>query len=141
MLLFGLMDAASKFLSARYPTAQILWLRYLFSIPMALLLLAPRAAWPRAALAPAGAAAVRSVLLVLEIGLVVWCFGRMPLADVHAIFALTPLVVTALSVPVLGERVGRRRWVAVGVGFAGVLIILRPGLGVIHPRPWCLSLS
>ena len=66
---------------------------------------------------------------MIEIGLVVWCFGRMPLADVHALLALTPLAVTALSVPLLGERVGPRRWAAVAVGFLGVLVILRPGPG------------
>lgn len=133
MLLFGLMDAASKYLSARYPTAQIIWLRYVFTIPMVLLVLWPggigrslRSARPRLQV-------FRSCLLVLEIGLVVWCFGRMPLADVHAMLALTPLAVTALSVPLLGERVGPRRWAAVAVGFCGVMVILRPGLGVMQP--------
>ena len=57
----------------------------------------------------------------------------MPLADVHSLLALTPLAVTALCGPLLGERVGPWRWAAVGVGFVGVLIILRPGLGVTQP--------
>jgi drug/metabolite transporter (DMT)-like permease len=133
MLLFGLMDAASKFLSARYPTAQIIWLRYVFTIPMVLAFLAPRGIGRSLRTAHPGLQLFRSCLLVLEIGLVVWCFGRMPLADVHSLLALTPLAVTALSVPLLGERVGPRRWAAVGVGFAGVLVILRPGLGVVQP--------
>jgi drug/metabolite transporter (DMT)-like permease len=133
MLLFGLMDAASKFLSARYPTPQIIWLRYVFTIPMVLAVLAPRGLGRCLRSARPGLQVLRSVLLVTEIGLVVWCFGRLPLADVHAVLALTPLAVTALSVPVLGERVGLRRWAAVAVGFAGVLIILRPGLGVVQP--------
>jgi drug/metabolite transporter (DMT)-like permease len=64
---------------------------------------------------------------------VVWTFSLLPLADVHAVLALTPLVVTALSVPLLKEQVGPRRWAAVGAGFLGVLIVLRPGLGVMHP--------
>ena len=63
----------------------------------------------------------------------VWCFGQLPLADVHAVLALTPLAVTALSVPLLGEQVGPRRWAAVGAGFVGVLVILQPGFGVVHP--------
>ena len=133
MLLFGLMDAASKFLSARYPTAQIIWLRYVFTIPMVLAFLAPRGIGRSLRTARPGLQLLRSCLLVLEIGLVVWCFGRMPLADVHALLALTPLAVTALSVPLLGERVGPRRWAAVAVGFAGVLVILRPGVGVVQP--------
>ena len=107
MLLFGLMDAASKYLSARYPTPQIIWLRYVFTIPMVLLVLAPQRHRALAALGQAVAAAARArCLLVLEIGLVVWCFGRMPLADVHALLALTPLAVTALAVPAPG-RAGR----------------------------------
>jgi drug/metabolite transporter (DMT)-like permease len=57
----------------------------------------------------------------------------MPLADAHALFAATPLLVAALSVPVLGERVGPRRWAAIAVGFGGVLVILRPGLAVLQP--------
>lgn len=133
MLTFGLMDAASKYLSARYPTPQIIWLRYVFTIPMVLAVMMPRGLGSAVRSARPGLQLLRSTLLVLEIGLVIWCFGRMPLADVHALLALTPLAVTALSVPLLGERVGARRWAAVGVGFVGVLIILRPGLGAIQP--------
>ena len=133
MLLFGLMDAASKYLSARYPTPQIIWLRYVFTIPMVLVVLAPSGIGRSLRSGRPWLQVLRSCLLVLEIGLVVWCFGRMPLADVHAMLALTPLAVTALSVPLLGERVGPRRWAAVAVGFAGVMIILRPGLTVVQP--------
>ena len=127
MLMFGLMDAASKYLSTRYPTPQIIWLRYVFTIPLALLVLGPRGTRRALRSRRPWLQVLRSLLLVLEIGLVVWCFGRLPLADVHAVLALTPLAVTALAVPLLGEPVGPRRWAAVGVGFLGVLIILRPG--------------
>ena len=54
----------------------------------------------------------------------------MPLADAHATLAIAPLLVTAASVPFLGEVIDVRRWIAIGTGFMGVLIILRPGLGV-----------
>jgi drug/metabolite transporter (DMT)-like permease len=133
MVLFGLMDAGSKYLATRYPTAQIIWLRYVFTIPLLLLVLAPRGITRHLRSARPGLQVVRSLLLVTEIGLVVWTFGLLPLADVHAVLALTPLVVTALSVPLLREPVGPRRWAAVGTGFIGVLIVLRPGLGVMHP--------
>ena len=142
MLLFGLMDGASKYLSARYPTPQIIFLRYVLTIPLALLALAPRGGigrhlrsrrpWLQLA---------RGTLLVVEIGLVVWTFGRMPLADAHAILALTPLVVTALSVPLLREPVGPRRWAAVAVGFLGILLALRPGRGVLEPAALAALLS
>ena len=130
VLLFGLMDAASKFLAARYPITQIVWLRFVFTIPLALLLLPPRTALARLRSARPWLQLVRSTVLVVEIALVVWCFGRMPLADVHSLLALTPLAVTALAGPCLGERVGPWHWAAVAVGFVGVLVILRPGLGV-----------
>lgn len=133
MLVFGLMDAVSKYLSMRYPTPQILWLRYLFTVPLALLFLAPGGIAPRVRSARPGLQLLRSLLLVVEIGLVIWAFGRLPLADVQAVLALTPLAVTALSVPLLKEQVGPRRWAAVLAGLVGILIILRPGLGVIQP--------
>jgi drug/metabolite transporter (DMT)-like permease len=60
-----------------------------------------------------------------------WCYPRMPLADVYAIIFTAPLLITALSVPLLGERVGWRRWCAVLIGFAGVLVILDPGQGLL----------
>ncbi len=56
----------------------------------------------------------------------------LPLADAVAINFIAPLLVTALSIPMLKERVGIRRWMAIFVGFAGVLIIIRPGMGVMH---------
>jgi len=65
----------------------------------------------------------------------------MALADVQAILAFTPLMVTALSVPVLGERVGPRRWGAIGVAFIGMLVILRPGLDVLQPATLLVLLA
>ena len=57
----------------------------------------------------------------------------LPLADVIVIAYAAPLIVTALSRPFLGESVGPWRWTAVVTGFVGVLIVVRPGLGVVHP--------
>lgn len=76
---------------------------------------------------------LRGVLLVVEIVVTVWIFTRLGLAEAHAIFACYPLMVVALSGPVLGERVGWRRWTAVGAGFVGILVILRPGSQVFDP--------
>jgi drug/metabolite transporter (DMT)-like permease len=130
-LLFACMDAASKTLIQSYPLLQILWVRFL---PLALLAawlasrhgrgLTSRHFWLQC---------LRSLLLVGEIALIVSAFRVLPLADTHAVIACAPLIVTALSVPLLGEQVGVRRWTAVGVAFVGVLIILRPGIGVFEP--------
>lgn len=75
----------------------------------------------------------RGLLLALEICVMVKGFQLLGLVEAHAIFAIYPLLVAALSGPVLGERVGWRRWSAIGVGFIGVLIVLRPGAGVLEP--------
>jgi drug/metabolite transporter (DMT)-like permease len=75
----------------------------------------------------------RGILLALEVIVTIAVFTYLGLAETHAIFAVCPLIVVALSGPVLGERVGWRRWAAVGAGFAGILIILRPGAGVVEP--------
>ena len=132
-LQFAGMDADSKQLAESYSIVQILWLRYIALTVIAAWLarrqggnaaLRTRRFWLQSA---------RSLLLVVEIGLFILTITVLPLAEAHAIIAVTPLLVTALSVPLLGERVGIRRWSAIGIAFVGVLIILRPGLGVVDP--------
>lgn len=133
MMLFAWMDALSKQLVQTYAVTQVVWVRFLFFALIALafnlkagVVTALRSHRPWLQIG-------RSLLLVTEISLVVFAIRDLPLADIHAIFALTPLLVTALSVPMLGEQVGIRRWSAVGAGFVGMLVILRPGFGVMHP--------
>jgi drug/metabolite transporter (DMT)-like permease len=128
MFLFACMDAVNKNLSQTYAIAQILWVRFVFFLAFAVLVarqrmrlgvaIRSRAFWLQSA---------RSVLLIGEIGTFILALHYLPLADVHALAAITPLLVTGLSVPILGERVDWRRWAAIGAGFAGVLIIVRPG--------------
>ncbi len=131
---FGSMDGISKVLVQHYPAPLVLWLRHLLAVPIVLLLLGRRTPLRRRLVSRAPfLQLLRATILAVEMGLVLVAFRRMPLADVQAILAVTPLVVTALSVPVLGERVGWRRWLAVVVGFAGVLVMLRPGLTTVHP--------
>jgi drug/metabolite transporter (DMT)-like permease len=76
---------------------------------------------------------LRGLLLATEICVMVLGFVKLGLVESHAIFACYPLLVAALSGPILGEAVGWRRWVAIGIGFIGVLVILRPGIGVFSP--------
>ena len=75
----------------------------------------------------------RGALLVLEIMVTVLAFVYLGLVEAHALFTIYPLMIAALSGPVLGEKVGWRRWLAIGVGFVGILVILRPGYGVFSP--------
>ncbi len=127
LFLFAWLDVVSKLLGPLMPVSQILWVRFLAFIPIACALawrpgqgIAWRTSQPLLQ-------AFRGLLLVIEMGMFVWAFKTMPLADVQAIAAATPLMVVAMSVPLLGESVGWRRWSAVGVGFLGVLLIVRPG--------------
>jgi drug/metabolite transporter (DMT)-like permease len=131
-LLFACMDAASKTLIQTYPLLQILWVRFL---PLALI-----SAWLAVRKNGRGLTTrhlwlqgLRSLLFVTEIAVFISAMRVLPLADAHAILAVAPLIVTALSVPMLGEQVGARRWTAVAVAFVGVLIILQPGVGVFEP--------
>jgi drug/metabolite transporter (DMT)-like permease len=132
MACFILSDAAAKRLTADHQVAQIIWVRYLFHL-LAMVVL----------LAPFGRLTVRTARLPLQLGrslfllLATYCFitglSFLPMAEATTLLFLAPLLITALSVPLLGEHVGFRRWTAVIVGFAGVLIVTRPGLGVMHP--------
>lgn len=75
----------------------------------------------------------RGLLLITEICVMVAAFVYLGLVESHAIFACYPLIIAALSGPVLGEHVGWRRWSAIGIGFLGMLIILQPGFHVFSP--------
>ncbi len=130
-LTLACMDAGSKILTASYPVVQILWFRYLLLIVVACWLV--RRLSKSIDLRPSWLQISRGLLLVVQMGLIVYAFSQMTLADVQAILAITPLLVTALSAPLLGERVGARRWAAVAIAFIGMLVILRPGLGVLQP--------
>ena len=131
--LFTVMDTTIKWLSAGYPVHELL---LLFS--NALFALVPVAV---VTLRRGGIARLRTRRLHMHVlrGLLGMCGGflafyayrELPLADAYAMIFTTPLLITALSVPILGEHVGWRRWSAVAVGFVGVLIMLRPGIAPI----------
>ena len=77
--------------------------------------------------------AFRGVLLAAEICVMVTGFTLLGMVESLAIFSAYTLIVAALSGPILGETVGWRRWLAIAVGFCGVLVILKPGFGVFSP--------
>jgi drug/metabolite transporter (DMT)-like permease len=128
MFFFACMDTVNKNLSQTYSITQILWVRFVFFLGFAALVARQRMPLGRAVKSRAfWLQTVRSLILIGEIGTFILALHFLPLADVHALAAITPLLVTALSVPILGERVDWQRWAAVGAGFVGVLIIVRPG--------------
>jgi len=126
ILLFVSMDTTAKYLTQSYPVPQVVWARYVFHVLLVCLLLnrrVPHLLRSRRL----GLQILRSLLLVVTTGCFVGALSLMPLADASAVLLVAPLIVTGLSVPLLGEPVGIRRWCAVGVGFLGALIIVRPG--------------
>jgi drug/metabolite transporter (DMT)-like permease len=135
---FAAQDGFSRYLAGTYNTLMIVMIRYWVFAAFVTYLALRRPEGLRAAVASArlGAHFWRSALLVGEIILIVWGYTKIGLIESHAVFAICPLLIVALSGPVLGERLSWQRWAAVGVGVLGVLIILRPSSGVFSP--WAL---
>lgn len=135
MVVFSLQDAITKTLVANHPAAFVTMIRYWAFAAFVVALSARRVGGLRAAARTRlpWLQVGRGVLLVLEIVVTIVAFDRLGLAPTHVIFAVTPLIVVALSGPLLGEHVGWRRWTAVAVGFAGVVVIMRPGAQVFDP--------
>lgn len=126
MLLFVSMDALVKHLVQTYPIPQVAWARFFFHAILLAAVLGRRL--------PVTFATRRRGLQLLRSGLLLVTtlqfFGGLyflPLADMTAIMQTAPLIVTALSLPLLGEHVGIRRWAGVAAGFTGAVIIIRPG--------------
>lgn len=132
MLLFTCMDTIGKALTATQPVQQVVWGRYLSSaLWMAALI--PVLGWRRLIVTRYPLLQLsRGLLIVLATLAIFMAFAVMPLADVYTITFIAPLLITLLSIPLLGEKVGWRRWTAVVVGFAGVLIVIRPGTGAMQ---------
>ncbi len=134
MLGFAGMDGISKVLGQSLPIPQILWVRYILFTLFVAILLGPRGMRTALHSEQPWLQFSRALLIVIENGIFVLAFIYMPLADMHAIAAASPLIVVALSVPMLGEKVGPRRWAAVLAGFIGVLVIVRPGFQAVDWR-------
>ena len=131
VILFAVMDGISKLMSTESSVVQLVWARYMFAVPVVLAVTAP-SAWLRLLQSEQpGLQVGRSLLPVLANTTAVMALGLMPLADATAITFVYPLLVVALSVPLLGERVSARSWLGVAAGFAGILVMVRPGAGTV----------
>jgi|APFre7841882724_1041349.scaffolds.fasta_scaffold75752_2 drug/metabolite transporter (DMT)-like permease len=132
---FALMDGGLKWLAPHYPPMQVAALRGLSSLPLVL-------AW---VVATGGLGAVlrvrwrlhllRGVLAIVMLACFAWALRHLPLGEAYAIFFVAPLLITALAGPLLGERVGATRWTAIGLGLAGVLVVLRPSAASVSLWP------
>ena len=133
MFAFAAMDGISKVLAGSLAIPQILWVRYILFTVLALVVLRRFGIVRIARSERPWLQGTRALVAVIENAVFILAFTYLPLADVHAIAAASPFIVIALSVALLGEVVGWRRWVAVVVGFIGVLLIVRPGFETIGP--------
>ncbi len=137
--IFALQDGISRHLAGSYNVFMVVMIRYWFFAAFVIAITLRRPGGIRRALKPRFPLlqSLRGALLVVEIWVMVLGFVHLGLVEAHAVFTCYPLIVSALSGPILGEAVGWRRWAAAGVGFLGVLIILEPGVAVFSP--WALA--
>ena len=122
------MDIVIKLLAADYPLGQLVMARCVFGL-LPILLVVLVSGRGTAALRPRrpGRLVLRGLVHAGALGSFFYALGRLPLADAYALAFTAPLFVTALSMPILREPVGVRRWAAVAIGFVGILVMLRPG--------------
>lgn len=134
-LVFALQDVLSRHLGETYNVYMVVTIRFWAFALFVVVLAARQPGGLARALRPEYPALqiLRGLLLVTEVCIMVVAFVRLGLVESHAVFTCYPLLVAALSGPVLGERVGWRRWTAIAIGFVGVLVILQPGYAVFSP--------
>lgn len=123
---FAMMDVSIKRLVESYPPIQVTFLRGIASLPLLFAAIGLFAHWRDLLPRRWTLHVVRGLIGVLVLWLFVYAVERLSLSDAYAIFMSAPLLITALSVPMLREQVGWRRWLAVSIGLIGVLIILNP---------------
>lgn len=133
--IFAVQDGLSRHLAENYSVFMVVMIRYWFFAAFVITIATRKAGGLRAAAATSQplVQGFRGLLLAFEICVMVTGFVYLGLVESHAVFATYPLLVAALSGPVLGEAVGWRRWLAIAIGFVGVVIILEPGFGVFSP--------
>lgn len=132
VFIFAAQDGISRHLGAHYNVFSIVMLRYWAFVVFGIWLVWRSHGHLRAALDTAfpGRQLWRGLLMAAQICVMQLAFVKLGLIETHAVFTTAPLMVAALSGPMLGEKVGWRRWAAIGVGCVGVLVVLKPGAGV-----------
>jgi len=133
VFIFSFQDVIIKLLSDRFPVHEIVFIRGFLALPLLMLIvhfdsglgtLKTRKPWLHL---------LRALAMFASYMFFYLAVATMPLTDAVSLFFIAPLLITALSIVILGERVGWRRWLGVIVGFIGVLVILRPGVGAFQP--------
>lgn len=133
VVVFSLQDAIIKSISGDYPVTMAIVVRCLVALPLLLLMVQIEVGLSRLLSRNAGVLILRGIILLVAYTTYFMSLAALPLAEAIALFFTAPLIITLLSGPLLGERVSLQAWVAVIVGFIGVLIILRPGSALFEP--------
>ncbi|TYC60618.1 DMT family transporter [Rhodobacterales bacterium] len=131
-LSFSVLDATAKYLSASLPTLQIVWMRFVSHVIVTFILFQ---VWKKPSLLKTGRPVLQIVRALCLVGTTFCNFialRYLQLAETMSIMFASPFVITALAGPLLGEWAGLRRWIAIIVGFSGVLVVTQPGMGGMH---------
>ena len=140
LLCFSASDALAKFLSNGLPTIELAWMRYCVFVVFSLLLL--RAEGGRLRLGQPGQQILRGLGLVSSAIFFMISLRSLPIAEAATIGFASPILIIILAIPMLGERVGLRRWAAILLGMAGVIVVVRPGTAAFQPAAlWTLASS
>ena len=131
---FSLLDAVQKTAIIYHSVFQILFIKYCFVLLLSLVESQRKKNYSFYKSGNVKTQILRSVLSIIESGCFVLSFRYLSLADAHSIASLTPVLVVALSAIILREQVSLKTWVAIFVGFIGVLIIMRPGLSIFDAK-------
>ncbi len=140
MFMFAAVDAQAKFLTETLHPVQIVWSRQFGLLAGVLIMLALRGPSLLRSRHP-WLQVTRGVMAACSAGIFITAISYVPLADAVAVAFAAPFMVTVMGALILREPVGLRRWTAVTIGFVGTLIVIRPGLGVIHPAVMLVLLA
>ena len=132
-LCFAVLDTSAKWLVLALPVMQVVWLRFVFHVLIASALLAPRYGWELLRVRNWKLQALRATMMAAMTGLNFWALQYLQLAETGAIQFSVPLLIALFSAAFLGEKLDARRWAAIVAGFAGVLLIIRPGSAAFYP--------
>lgn len=132
-LCFATLDACAKWLVQSLPVFEVVWLRFLTHVIITSALLAPVYGRELVRVHHKGLQALRGAMLASMTALNFWALQYLQLAETGAIQFSVPIMIAVISAFWLGERLDWRRWIAIGAGFAGVLLVIRPGTSGFHP--------
>jgi drug/metabolite transporter (DMT)-like permease len=132
-LCFALLDGSAKFLVQTVPVLVVVWLRFVTHVLLASALLLPIRGKALVRTRHLRWHLLRGFMFCAMTGINFWALQFLQLTVTASIFFLVPILIALMSAPLLGERIDAKRWIAILVGFAGVLVVVRPGSTAFHP--------